>query len=168
MITAGRLKELIKQNGLIFDKYGSEIDLRSGDGIYFAFSQNRLFKMKEIPNIALEHWRLNEIFETEEQAEWHLKNDAERTERFEPPMWEDFNHYEFQFINHENGSARKIIFEVLKKQDNKAKTGGYISILNTTLLKDIYEVDTPTKENYEKACKIVHDMIENYKGEYDD
>ena len=107
----------------------------------------------------LDTHKQNYVLESKDRDEWHSKMDGERIERFEPPMWEDFNHYEFQFINHENGSARKIIFEVLKKQDDKAKTGGYISILNTTLLKDIYEVDTPTKENYEKACEIVRNLF---------
>lgn len=149
MITAGRLKELIKQNGLIFDKYGSEIDLRSGDGIYFAFSQNRLFKMKEIPNIALEHWRLNEIFETKEQAEWHAKTYAERTERFEPPMWEDipnsYGFYRFVF-SHNNHYAS---FSVNKEHNH---IGIAIDLVST--------YDEPaTKENYIKACEIVRDLF---------
>lgn len=160
-MTKERLKKLIKQNGLIFDKYGSEINLKNGDGIYFAVSQNRLFKMKEMPNIALEHWWLNEIFETEERAEWYCKTTAERTERFEPPMWEEIEgYYRFNFMNCENGVWKKYSFELLKKQDDKAKEGGYISIWTGT--KDIYNKTTPTKENYEKACEIVRDL---FKGE---
>ena len=159
-MTKKRLKELIKQNGLIFDKYGSEIDLKSGDGIYFAFSQNRLFKMKEMPNIALEHWRLNEIFETEEQAEWHLKNDAERTERFEPPMWEDLQEdlevidYKFAFTI--NGNCNYIFLVA------KGERGGSIEITEFNVYKvepTLFYSAPASKENYEKACEIVRDLF---------
>jgi len=153
-MTKKRLKELIKQNGLIFDKYGSEIDLKSGDGIYFAFSQNRLFKMKEMPNIALEHWRLNEIFETEEQAEWHLKNDAERTERFEPPMWEDINNegYEFAFV-----VQIELIRFVVRKESTTLCSNGSICVFGSS--GKFYADEPATKENYEKACEIVRDLF---------
>lgn len=169
MITKKRLEELIKQGATIWSDtlwYTGKIYLTNNDTDEYQI-------LKDIDNnyVYLNHhkkgtdhcydgdWCLEDLREDVDRAEWEYKMTAERTERFEPPMWDDFNHYEFQFINYENGNARKIIFEVLKKQDNKAKTGGYISILNTTLLKDIYKVDTPTKENYKKACEIVRDLF---------
>ena len=154
-MTKERLKELIKQNGLIFDKYGNEIDLKNTDGIYFATSQNRLFKMKEMPNIALEYWWLNEIFETEERAEWYCKTTAERTERFEPPMWEDIDdYYEFYFRNGINNIDDYWI---------RVKKNEYIEVVEDEY-ETIFDVhkNEVTKENYEKACEIVRGL---FKGE---
>lgn len=97
---------------------------------------------------------LNEVYETKEEAEWYCKMNKSRIEKFEPPMWEEIKgYYRFNFMNCENGAWKKYSFELLKKQDDKAKEGGYISIWTGT--KDIYNKTTPTKENYEKACEMV-------------
>ena len=166
MITKERLVNLINQEATIWWDGHFEIKLnpiqysveKAYDGKIVLW-----YQPKDEPSGYDWGWELKDLREDVDRAKWEYDMYTTRTERFEPPMWEDFSYYEFQFINYENGHARKIIFEVLKKQDNKAKTGGHISILNSTLLKDIYEVETPTKENYEKACEMVRDLFKGKK-----
>ncbi len=163
MITAERLEELIKQGETIYENIYErvrKVDLSTDHWLY-KFKENTLIVMCKQPCVEVTELVIRNLFETKEQAEWALKTVAERTERFEPPMWEDIKgYYRFNFMNCENGVWKKYSFELLKKQDDKAKEGGCISIWTGT--KDIYNKTTPTKENYEKACKIVRDL---FKGE---
>jgi hypothetical protein len=94
---------------------------------------------------------LDNVFETKEQAEWALKTVAERTERFEPPMWEVIeNSFTFRWFTDGN----EYVFTV-NKEDDILLIGLAFEYCN--------EFDKPaTKENYEKACEIVRDL---FKGE---
>ena len=99
--------------------------------------------------LAIAYLSLSNLWETKELAEWHDKTYAERTELFEPPMWEDIeNVYEFLFIS-KNGNFDKLSVE---KKGYKSK----IYIMSCQYIKPA------TKENYEKACEIVRDL---FKGE---
>ena len=99
--------------------------------------------------LAIAYLSLSNLWETKELAEWHDKTYAERTELFEPPMWEDIeNVYEFLFIS-KNGNVDKLSVE---KKGYKSK----IYIMSCQYIKPA------TKENYEKACEIVRDL---FKGE---
>lgn len=87
-------------------------------------------------------------FKTKEKAEWHCKMNAERTERFEPPMWEDIKeYYQFCWVNE---SFDLFYFEVTDDRDTilVGKVNG----------KNLFE-GKATKENYEKACEIVRDLF---------
>ena len=147
MITSERLEELIKQGDLIFDKYGNKIVLENTD-IYFAISQNRLLKINKMPNFEIDHWELNEIFETKKQAEWHRKTTAERTERFAPPMWEDIKDY-YEFVWLDTNFDDYII--KVDKERNKIVVG---KMFNEPLFEE-----PATKKNYIKACEIVRDLF---------
>lgn len=162
MITAERLEELMKQGGLIFDKYGNKIVLK-GANSYFVFSQNRLVKMNKTPNFGIDHWELNEIFETKDRAEWHRKMDAERTERFEPPMWKDLlekDLYVFTFVK--DGEVYDFICNnYLDKVDIRLEQRlvGYSTKPVTAC-----QFNDATKENYEKACEIVRGLFSGSNG----
>ena len=99
---------------------------------------------------------LKDLFETEEQALWAYKTVAERTERFEPPMWDKIEDYFFIFTNQTKEGYILWKFEVIKGKH--ANSG--ISIWN-----DEYElyVAEATKENYEKACEMVRDLFKEEK-----
>ena len=77
---------------------------------------------------------------------------AERTERFEPPMWEDIKDgYMFGFVNMEKHFGKTITFFV-------NKNGGFILIEKTGEKEPIW-YKPATKENYIKACEIVRDLF---------
>ena len=159
MITRERLQELIKQGATCYRCYSNgyiaEIYLNVEN---FVIAKDCPLLIETEEDRALESHYLNNLFETKERAEWHCKMTAERTERFEPPMWEDIeNYYRFVFVNYENGYWEEYSFELLKEQDDKAKDGGYISIWIVD--NDIYYRNTATKENYIKACEIVRDFF---------
>lgn len=163
-MTKERLEELIEQEGLIFDKYGNKIVLKNAD-VYFTVSQNRLVKMNKLPNFGIDHWELNEIFETKDRAEWALKTTAERTERFEPPMWEDLlekDLYVFTFVK--DGEVYDFICNnYLDKVDIRLEQRlvGYSSKPVTTC-----QFDGATKEDYEKACEIVRRLFKGERNDY--
>ena len=98
------------------------------------------------------YMRLGKLYETREQAEWHCKIDAARTERFEPPMWEEIeSDFTFRFIK----DGIDYIFTVDKKYD----LIGIDSVYDPRF----EEFNEPaTKENYEKACEMVRGL---FKGE---
>lgn len=147
-MTKERLEELIKQDGTVYRIDGCKIKLLRdlvevcGDTLYAP---------------AGVQWSIKNLYETKEQAEWALKTVAERTERFEPPMWEDIEkEYNFNFINNLNGCLIRtpMFFCVIKDA-------------NAIFIRDDYEDELieyfeATKENYEKACEIVRDL---FKGE---
>lgn len=162
MITIERLRELIKQGGtawvitdhkvepiLLKENKGNKVCIVGGDTLYHAyFTAN---------NYCPDGWwdrdyySFDELFETRDRAEWHLKMTAERTERFEPPMWEDIeDDYLYKFyIN-----RKEFKFYV-----NKFTDCIYVYNLDDTQV--VYDVfDEPvTKENYIKACEIVRDLF---------
>ena len=151
MITAERLEELIKQGATIYcimnsSKYISDFGLSIGN---FTVASDCPI-IVELEVIGYVHgYGFEQLFETKEQAEWHLKNDAERTERFEPPMWEDIKgYYCFNFIL--DNCPRCFVV----KKDN------WITIddVGCNNIFEKYASDV-TKENYIKACEIVRDMF---------
>ncbi|MBS7401230.1 MAG: hypothetical protein KIG16_01815 [Eubacteriales bacterium] len=150
-MTKERLKELIKQGATIYYTYENgcvkTIDLSYGIS-KFKIGKNYV-ERKIIGTGFTERYIINKLFENKEQAEWVLKTYAERTERFEPPMWEEIeNHYEFNFIS--NGTHYYLA--VYKHKDcNEIDVG---EICGNTLF-----VRLATKENYEKACEIVKELF---------
>ena len=104
--------------------------------------------------LAIAYLSLSNLWETKELAEWHSKTYAERTERFEPPMWDDIDkEYIFNFIKH----LERVHFGVSKIK-NSLCPEGFICVRSDEVL----FAEFATKENYEKACEIVRDL---FKGE---
>lgn len=157
-MTKERLKELIEQEGTVYEihklcRYIVKLKLRSSnyvseDGLY-------LYDRCEAGVV----FYLDNLYETKEQAEWALKTVTERTERFEPPMWDDIekrkNDYLFRFtVNNEIITFNVMIDEDIDLTD--------IMIYNTSIGKNIFW-KALTKENYEKACEIVRDLFKEWK-----
>ena len=151
-MTKERLEELIKQNGLVY---------------FGTYNEDNVFILREVKlsncficdNYLHDgqdccYYDFVDLFETKEQAEWHCKMDAERTERFEPPMWEDIeDEYSFDFDCFTN--QRRYGFRVIKHFDQ-------IYIFKYNSFGEYTFNEFATKENYEKACGIVRDL---FKGE---
>lgn len=152
MITEERLEELIKQNGMVyFGTYNEDnvFILRKIKLSHCYILDNELHDEQECC-----YYDFADLFETKEQAKWHCKVDAERIERFEPPMWEDLpDYYEFHFRHHCYGFVdfvvRKNNFICIDNEEGSANLFSEYGV-------------RADKENYEKACEIVRDL---FKGE---
>ena len=160
-MTKERLEELIKQQATIWSNtiwYHGKIYL-----INSSIDEYRIIE-DNFDNVYLSHhtkgtddcydgqWALEELREDVDCAEWEYKMHAERTERFEPPMWEDIEYkYSFDFLVNQ----RLYGFRVNKDNDQ-------ICIFKyNSIVGDIFN-KFATKENYEKACEMVRDL---FKGE---
>ncbi len=149
MITAERLIELIKQGATVYRCYSNgyiaEIYLNVEN---FVVAKDCPLLIETEEDRALESHYLNNLFETKERAEWHRKMTAERTERFEPPMWEDIeDYYVFEFFD--KNSIGRVNRLSVEKRGNHPRV--YIMSLDY--------IKPATKENYIKACEIVRDLF---------
>lgn len=170
MITKERLEELIKQGATIWSDtlwYTGKIYLTNNDTDEYQI-------VKDIDNdyVYLNHhkkgtdhiydggWCLEDLREDVDRAEWEYKTTAERTERFEPPMWEDIeDKYEFYFTcqDYKSKSSDPCGMFVVNK---KGTLKNYILVRNVSHYPNIFTFDEPaTKENYIKACEIVRDLF---------
>lgn len=161
MITKERLEELIEQGATIWSNtmwYHGKIDLINSDTDEYRIVEDNF------GNIYLSHhrkgtddcydgqWDLEELREDVDCAEWEYKMPAERTERFEPPMWEDIDKsYRFKFTWRD----LCIRFVVLKFVN-------IIKIEDDDECGEVYFNEPATEENYVKACEMVRDL---FKGE---
>lgn len=175
-MTKERLEELIKQEAEIYvveNKHIFKYQLKKkarpilcSDVLYIV--------SYDIPY----EYPLDQTFETETDAEkeierqvWKEKVNAERIERFEPPMWEEIKDtYEFHFTcqNYTHKRTDGIIETVYTPQCfmfyvHKSEQPNYnrVMIRNYRIYAINIEVfDEPaTKENYERACEIVRDLF---------
>ena len=154
-MTKERLEELIKQEALVYTPT-SPIRLHKNDRVC---SDKEILGAKQgfylVNNFRC--FPLNKIYETEDQVEWRNKTYTERTERFEPPMWEEIkSNYEFNFLTKTGNIYKRILFYVSRNTSS-----------DKIFIKDDFDsyiiFDTNAdKENYIKACEMVRDL---FKGE---
>ena len=154
-MTKERLEELIEQKATIWDNADHfEIKLNPEQySITEAFGETVLwYQPKDKPSGYDWSWELGVLREDVDRAKWEHDKFESRTERFEPPMWNDIeNHFTFKWFN----DGIEYIFMVDKKND--------IVAIETVFDPCINEFDEhATKENYEKACEIVRNL---FKGE---
>ena len=182
-MTRERLEELIKQGATIYplSQWFDEISLNKiGDvevrACYYGYELGFVTDQSYAIDIEL-------LFETKEERnhiveskEWKHKTYAARTERFEPPMWEEIKDtYEFHFTcqNYTHKRTDGIIETVYTPQCfmfyvHKSEQPNYnrVMIRNYRVYALNIEVfDEPaTKENYEKACEIVRGLFSGNNG----
>lgn len=155
-MTKERLKELMKQHGIVYARKDNkiiEINLETCviDDNCLLVGYDPVFDDCE------DCYDISRLYETREQAEWSLKMQAERTERFEPPMWEDIKRfYGFSFYGN-------VIDELYHREEyrffvDKLTAITVVDISKKQPFRDVYSSIT-TKENYEKACEIVRDLF---------
>lgn len=170
-MTKERLGELIKQGGTVYEiSYGKvwEMPLINDEKNHCDISCNKLLhfhELLEFNNSLDNRWTdyyvgLDELFESKEQAEWICKTHTERTERFEPPMWEEIkNTYGFRFIYYDDIIEFTVNYSTML--DGVEFNTQKIAIRNLDE-RELLFVEKATKKNYEKACEIVRDL---FKGE---
>ena len=159
MITKERLEELIKEKAEIYyiinktfiAGYSSISEIMSyklNEPDYYIVDDNCLCLMKIQNNeedYCVYAWKLQELFETKEEAEWELEfGNITRTETLRLPSWEEVCDgciTEFCFIDTKKGKHNVYISDE------------GISITSLTLYEDRFW-NKLTKENYIEACKI--------------
>lgn len=149
-MTKERLEELIKQRATIWYDGHFEIKLNPEQySITEAFGETVLwYQPKDQPSGYDWSWELDVLREDVDRAKWEHKMHTQRTERFEPPMWEDVkNEYSFKFV------VDQILYKFIVTKNNNA-----IGIYNATTEPDLFTAPA-TKKNYEKACEIVRDLF---------
>lgn len=162
MITKERLEELIKQGAMIYyirNYTVQQINLSENEFCNYNIEHFYLAMNSRIPYMTVDTWDIKCLYENREQAEWALKTVAERTERFEPPMWDDIKcNYEFAFVKSEDNNLWNNLWKFNVFIGKEKDTG----IITITDIKGSIFTEHATKENYEKACEIVRDL---FKGE---
>lgn len=163
MITAERLEELIKQGGTAWgynDKSVFDLPLKNTKDRIVAIPANSLivdWYAGKGKGWFTAYYDPNKLYETKEQAEWVCKMHAERTDRFEPPMWEDIKRfYGFSFYGN-------VIDELYHREEyrffvDKLAAITVVDISKKQPFRDVYSAYA-TKENYIKACEIVRDLF---------
>ena len=150
-MTKERLEELIKQKATIWYDGHFEIKLNPEQySITEAFGETVLwYQPKDEPSGYDWSWELDVLREDVDRAKWEYDMFESRTERFEPPMWEDLpEEYEFAFI------CNQEIFNLTVTRYSVSIIVGHEAV---------YFSADPTKENYEKACEIVRDLFKEAK-----
>ena len=125
--------------------------------VYFNYKEVMPLYIVNDDEWIIAYLNLDNVYETKEQAEWALKTVAERTERFEPPMWEDIkDSYGFSFMGNDENfyffCVEKIVDKVIFLHCN-------FDLFDNKVFRDM----NATKENYEKACGIVRDLFKEAK-----
>lgn len=164
-MTKERLEECIKQRATVWiDNFGEykldekhcEIckinDLRGNFLGRYCFWYEYDYNGEKCHN----ECEFEDIEENVERGKWHWEMNACRTERFEPPMWEEIEKkYSFYFYIkdtsynfHVNKDLRRIEF-----------SRDFIGTIFLFRSKEF------TKENYEKACEIVRDLFKGGKND---
>ena len=148
-MTKERLEELIKQGATIYITNGCELYINKDIAVV---CDDKLFFKDVI------WWYIKDIFETKEQAVWYGKTYTERTERFDPPMWEDLgDKYIYTFVN----GHIEYTFSAIKNKKHYC-----IGVIEYSLFdgshNHLIDIEKATKENYIKACEMVRDL---FKGE---
>lgn len=147
-MTIEQLEELIEQKGTVYDTDGSEIELYSKDKCHIVskFNGNDDYLLVRYANV-FRYISISHLMD-KEHYEWRQKTVAERTQRFEPPMWEDIEeHYTFDWLN--TGHHYRLAVD---------RPHQCIVITDFTIKEDIFD-ELAIKENYEKACRIVRDLF---------
>ena len=151
MISKERLEELIEQGATIYkirDNMIIDYQLCS----YNYLEDNELIYENVITNYC-RSWigKLDDFFETEEDAKWELEMTATRTETLKLPNWEEFRKLgEFTFYGFHQGKIK--MFYNISDDEIKIDTG-----------KDWYIFYKKyNKENYIEACKL---CLRLFKGE---
>lgn len=156
-MTKERLEELIKQGAMIYayekNKFNNPCSVNLAIGDWNVSKTRQVLNLNDI-----KVYELKDLFETIDHYYWQRKVYAERTERFEPPMWEEIkDKYSFGFMNCKNSVVR---FSVFKKYNSLNHIVVYSCDYDDYTYRDI-----STKENYEKACEIVRDLFKGEKNE---
>ena len=154
-ITKERLDELIKEGATVYSldkqvKYPIPIFLKDGENV--VVNDNELVNSVRVID------KIENLYETQKEAKWHLKYHATRIEELNLPYWTDIvrhkddDVYKIASFRTKNGNTYNLLF---KK--------GALSLWNVRESRVIW-VYLATEENYTKLCDL---CVKLFKGEQD-
>lgn len=162
-MTDKQLEKLIKQGGIV-GNIDEHIAIKLDPDIHTIFypsdySSERLYEKDLTLGKSVYKCRVSDLEKISkkdfDKITWCNKTHAKRTERFEPPMWEDILiGYMFWFCDNSRKQSILIKFHLSKLSNITIERSDAIGV-------PIFD-EPATKENYEKACEIVRDL---FKGE---
>lgn len=140
-INKERLEELINEGATIYSldkqvKYSIPIFLKDGENV--VVNDNELVNSVRVID------KIENLYETQKEAEWHLKYHATRTEELNLPMFDEKQDITYWFFDAKG-------FEILLVCVN-----GEVGVLrydNKALDKELF-CEPATEENYIKACDL--------------
>ena len=156
MITAERLRELIKQGATIWygrSRWGYPIKLDTKHFIII----NGILRYHKNKTLIGDGYESKDLREDVDRGKWEKQMFMSHTERFEPPMWEDIKRfYGFSFYGN-------VIDELYHREEyrffvDKLAAITVVDISKKQPFRDVYSAYA-TKENYEKACEMVRDLF---------
>ena len=144
-ITKERLDELIKEGATVYSldkqvKYPIPIFLKDGENV--VVNDNELVNSVRVID------KIENLYETQKEAKWHLKYHATRIEELNLPYWTDIvrhkddDVYKIASFRTKNGNKYNLLF---KKGD--------LSLWNVRESRVIW-VYLATEENYTKLCDL--------------
>ena len=152
MVSRDRIIQLVKEKKTIYFVYGKEVEILDLMPNHLVYNDGRknfihLFGVTGLQIV------LEDLYETQEQAEWVAKMHTERTEKFEPPTYEEFEKQgePYYFIG-KSGIKERIYFCNIKGTRKLLSSGCRFW-------------GTPSKENYEKAVLYANALFEGKENE---
>ena len=144
-ISKERLDELIKEGATIYSldkqvKYSIPIFLKDGENV--VVNDNELVNSVRVID------KIENLYEIQKEAEWHLKYHATRTEELDLPMWEEFKTYN-ENIGVSFVGEDWVVYELSNDIDIYHKPR-----ILLTADGEYFEEWKSTEENYEKACDL--------------
>lgn len=154
-INKERLEELINEGTTVYSldkqvKYPIPIFLKDGENVIV--NDNELVNSVRVID------KIENLYETQKEAEWHLKYHATRTEELNLPTWKEFKDYN-ENISVSFVGEDWVVYELSNDIDIYHKP----SIL-LTADGECFEEWKSTEENYIKACDL---CLKLFKGEQD-
>ena len=155
MITKERLEELIKQGAMIYEvKYQNINPVSLTNKVRFISDKNKVIVFEpRADEKYLHHKYLKNLFETQEEAEWHKEFGCiERTERLEFPLYENIKEgqpYKCGFVangKHYQFFASVLLIELLEMSEYEYCDEQLIC-------------QHSTKENYILACRKCKELF---------
>lgn len=160
MITKERLEELIKQSATVYTLMQGKIEKidlakarifgRTDNYTYIEYWCNTFEYYIETSN--------ERLYETKEQAKWHLDNTFERTERLKLPMWEEFYNHSKTIDNYRilftSKDRERIELCVCGNIDEADPESIVIFNLDNDLDQSYLFDKLANEENYKEACKL--------------
>lgn len=144
-ISKERLEELIKQGTTVYSldkqvKYPIPIFLKDGENV--VVNDNELVNSVRVID------KIENLYETQKEAEWHLKYHATRTEELNLPIWKEFITYN-ENIGVSFVGEDWVVYELSNDIDIYHKPR-----ILLTADGEYFEEWKSTEENYEKACNV--------------
>ena len=163
MITKSRLEELIKQGATV---YYADRDVRFFIPIFL--NKDFMIKGKELSHKenCVKDTLLEDLYETEEQAEWASKYQRiPRTEYLDLPTWEELIDKKKNRRFYINEFVCRNEYDLLVVCSLGVDFEGKIEVRNVSLNHKLLFQAPLSEENYEKACDL---CVKLFKGESDE